>query len=143
MTLTSAPDGDVGRADATSPIERARALRPLIEANAERTEMHGTMTAEVVDAIAEAGLFWLLVPTEVGGLEADAVTALEVFEELAYADGSTGWSAMANITSSAFAAIYTGDAAAEEMFPAGARGIHAGMLGPVGKARRVDGGYRV
>ena len=33
--------------------------------------------------------------------------ALEVFEELAYADGSTGWSVMANVTTSCFAAIYT------------------------------------
>ena len=53
-----------------------------------------------------------------------------MFEELAYADGSTGWSTMANITSSAFAAIYTGDDAAKAMFGADGRGIHAGMLGP-------------
>ena len=43
------------------------------------------------------------------GLEVDVATALAVFEAIAYADGSTGWSAMANITSSCFAAIYTGD----------------------------------
>jgi alkylation response protein AidB-like acyl-CoA dehydrogenase len=142
MTLTSAPDGDVGRAADSSPIERARALRPLIEANAERAELHGTMTAEVVDAVAEAGLFWVLVPAEVGGLEADAVTALEVFEELAYADGSTGWSTMANATTSCFAAIYTGDEAAAAMF-ADRPAVHAGMLGPMGQASRVDGGYVV
>ena len=66
-----------------------------------------------------------------------------VFEALAYADGSTGWSVMANSTSSCFAAIYTGEAAAKAMFTSGGRGIHAGMLGPVGSARRVDGGYQV
>ena len=145
MTVTSAQPGDVHGVTGTaqpSPLERARALRPLIEANAERTELHGTMTAEVVDAIADAGLFWVLVPTEVGGLEADAVTALEVFEELAYADGSTGWSAMANATTSCFAAIYTADEAVEAMFGT-ELGIHAGMLGPMGQATAVDGGYLV
>ena len=50
---------------------------------------------------------------------------------------------MANATSSCFAAIYTGEAAAKAMFGDGARSIHAGMLGPVGKARRVDGGWQV
>jgi len=64
-----------------------------------------------------------------------------VFEELAYADGSTGWSAMANMTSSAMAAIYTSDEAAKVMFNADGRGIHAGMLGPVGTARGDDDGF--
>ena len=41
-----------------------------------------------------------------------------MFEELAYADGSTGWSAMANVTTSCFAAIYTSDDAAKTMFNA-------------------------
>ena len=142
MTLTSEQAGVADGAVDLSPIERARALRPLIEANAERTELHVTMPAEVVDALADAGLFWVLVPTEVGGLEADAVTALEVFEELAYADGSTGWSAMANATTSCFASIYTPDAAVEAMFGTD-MGIHAGMLGPMGQATRVDDGYLV
>ena len=65
-----------------------------------------------------------------------------MFEELAYADGSTGWSTMANATSSCFASIYTSDAA-KTMFHADDLGIHAGMLGPVGTARAVDDGFTV
>src|SRR5689334_15053887 len=124
-------------------VGRARALRPLIEREAARAEADTTTTQVVVDAIAEAELFWLLVPKELGGSEASLAEVLEVFEELAYADGSTGWSVMANITTSCFAAIYTGAEAAAAMFPAGAPGIHAGMLGPAGTARAVDGGYVV
>ena len=82
-------------------------------------------------------------PRELGGAEAGIEDALAVFEELAYADGSTGWSAMANATSSAFAAIYTSDEAAKTMFNADGRGIHAGMLGPVGTARVDDDGFVV
>ena len=127
----------------TNPlVERARALTPLIEAEAERSEHEGTMSPVVVEALREARLFWVLVPAELGGSEADVATSLAVFEELAFADGSTGWSAMANATTSCFAAIYTGDEAVEAMFGAGA-GIHAGMLGPVGEARPVDDGYTV
>jgi alkylation response protein AidB-like acyl-CoA dehydrogenase len=97
----------------------------------------------VVDALRDAELFWILVPRELGGAEASVVDALGVFEELAYADGSTGWSTMANATSSAFAAIYTGDEAAKTMFGPNGRGIHAGMFGPVGTARATDDGFAV
>lgn len=124
-------------------VARARALAPIIEAEADRAEAETTTTQPVVDALAESELFWMLVPEEFGGLGTDVCTALAVFEALAYADGSVGWSAMANSTSSCFAAIYTGEDAAKQMFSGDARGIHAGMLGPVGQARRVDGGYRV
>jgi alkylation response protein AidB-like acyl-CoA dehydrogenase len=124
-------------------VERARALAPLIEAEADQGEHDTTTTGRVVDALADAELFWILVPRELGGAETDAVTALAVFEELARADGSTGWSSMANVTATCFGAIYTGDEAVRALFPEGAPGIVAGMFGPVGQARRVDGGFRV
>jgi indole-3-acetate monooxygenase len=124
-------------------LDRARALAPVIEADADAAERDTTTTTKVVEALKGSELLWSLVPRELGGLETDILTALAVFEEIARADGSTGWSAMANITSSCFAAIYTGDSAAKSMFAEGVRGIHAGMLGPVGTAKRVDGGYLV
>jgi alkylation response protein AidB-like acyl-CoA dehydrogenase len=124
-------------------VEKARALRPLIEHDAAQAEAESSTTDVVVDALAEAELFWILVPRDLGGAEAGIEDALAVFEELAYADGSTGWSAMANVTSSAFAAIYSSDDAAKTMFNADARGIHAGMLGPVGSARAADDGFVV
>ena len=82
-----------------------------------------------------------MVPEDVGGAEAPIETALGVFEELAYADGSTGWSVMANASSSAFAAIYCGDDAAATMFPAGAPGIHAGHVRPGRERDATDDGY--
>ena len=127
----------------TALLDRARALVPVIEAEADLAERDTTTTQPVVDALKDSDLLWSMVPRELGGLETDILTALAVFEEIARADGSTGWSAMANITSSCFAAIYTGEAAAKAMFADGVRGIHAGMLGPVGTAKRVDGGYLV
>lgn len=121
----------------------ARSLTPLIESEAERSEAEGTMTQAVVDAVAEAGLFWIMVPTEVGGLGADIGTCLAVFEELAYADGSAGWSIMANATSSCFAAVYLEDAALDAMFGGDRLAIHGGMFGPVGQATVTDEGYLV
>ena len=71
-------------------VDKARALRPLIEHDAATAEAETSTTKAVVDALAEAELFWMLVPRELGGAEAGIEDALAVFEELAYADGSTG-----------------------------------------------------
>ena len=126
----------------TDALDAARSLTGLIEAEAEAAELAGTMTRPVVDALHEAGLFGLMVPRELGGTEADIGTCLEVFEALAWADGSTGWSHMANATAGAMAAVFTGDEAVEKIFGTGAAmPVIAGMFGPVGSAELVDDGY--
>jgi alkylation response protein AidB-like acyl-CoA dehydrogenase len=135
MAITSPPGIDA--------LDRARELTPLIEAEADEAERAGTLTQPVVDAVADAGLFWLLVPRQLGGLEADTSTSLAVFEEMSRADGSTGWAVMANATSSCFASIYTADEAAAAMFPAAAPGVHAGMFAPVGRGEADGTGYSV
>jgi alkylation response protein AidB-like acyl-CoA dehydrogenase len=125
------------------PLATARSLATLIATEAASGDRGRTLTRPVVDALTAAGLFELMVPRELGGVEADALTTLAVFEELSRADGSTGWSFLANVTTTAFAAAYTGDAAVKEMFGGARPAIHAGMLGPRGEAAQVDGGYRV
>jgi len=127
----------------TDPVATARSLAPLIDAEAAAADSQGSMTPAVVDALSRVGLFGLLVPNCLGGYEADAVTTLAVFEELSRADGSTGWSFLANATTTAFAAAYTGDAAVAAMFAGPGPAIHAGMLGPRGEAKTVEGGYLV
>lgn len=124
-------------------LTTARQLAQLIEAEADATEAAGTLTRRVVDALSDSGLFLLLVPKVLGGIEADAPTTLAVFEELTRADPSTGWSFLANTSTSGFAGAFCGDAAVQAMFPAGQVVTHAGMLGPRGHAAPVPGGYRV
>lgn len=125
----------------TDALGAARSVTPLIEAEAEAAEFAGTMTEPVVDALHESGLFALMVPRELGGAEADIATCLEVFELLAWADGSTGWSHMANATATAFAAVFTGEEAVSTIFSGDRTPVVAGMFGPVGSAELVDGRY--
>lgn len=125
------------------PLAVARSLAPLIEREAAESERAGTLSLATVAALADAGLFDLMIPRELDGTESDAVTTLAVFEELSRADASTGWSFLANATTSAFAATYTGDAAVKEMFGGERPVIHAGMLGPRGEAKQVEGGFQV
>jgi len=125
----------------TDALAAARSVTALIEAEAEAAELAGTMTEPVVDALHHAGLFALMVPRELGGAEADIATCLEVFEILAWADGSTGWSHMANATATAFAAVFTGAEAVTTIFSGDRTPVVAGMFGPVGSAELVDGRY--
>ena len=75
----------------TDPLTGARALRLLIESEAELVEQNATMTPAVVDALVGTGLFRLLVPGEFDGFEASPSTIIDVCEELSYADGAVGW----------------------------------------------------
>ena len=66
---------------AADPLAAAKALRPLIEAEADACDRGLTLTKPVLDAFTEANLWHLLVPKEFGGLEAGTDTVLDVFEE--------------------------------------------------------------
>lgn len=139
MTQTLDP-----RADAPADlVAAARGLTPLIGAEADAMEQQRGITEPVVRGLADSGIFWMLVPREWGGGGLGIVDALKVIEELARADGSTGWAVMANAFSTGIAAGFLGDAGAREIFAGEEPGITAGMILPTGTGVRVDGGYRV
>src|SRR6266540_7563963 len=72
-------------------VEVARRLAPDIAAAATQIEEERRLTAPVVQALTEAGLFRMLVPASLGGAELDLITFAEVIEEIAKADASTAW----------------------------------------------------
>ena len=126
----------------TNLIQVIRGLRPLIETEAIATDQGSTLSAPLVEAFADAGLFHLMVPASLGGLEADTDTILEVLAEASFADGSVGWSLMANINSTAYVAYIEPEAAQDVV--AQPTGCVAGMFGPMGGlAHKVDGGFEV
>lgn len=129
----------------TSQIDlraEARALRPLVEAEADRTDETLTLTAPVVEAFEKSGLFHLMVPRALGGQEADCATIIDVFEELAHQDGSIGWSHMANASSTAYCA-FLDPARAQEMVGHRPGSVFAGQFAPRGQIERDEGGFRV
>jgi alkylation response protein AidB-like acyl-CoA dehydrogenase len=115
----------------------------MVESAAAATERSGVLDQQVAQALLDAGLLHALVPQELGGGALDITGAIEVFEELARQDGSTGWSVMAAAASTAFAAIYTSDEIAASLFGDGRRPVMAGQLSPRGRAVAHDGGYEV
>jgi len=123
-------------------LSQARALRPLIEAEAEATDRALTLTRPLVDAFARTHLFHLMVPRELGGLDADSDVLLDVFEELAYADGSVGWSLMANASATSYVAFLDPGVAAQ-IVEGRPESCIAGQFSPNGRLSREGSGYRV
>lgn len=128
----------------SSLLDRARALAPLVEAAAEQMEETRRLDEGVAGALVDAGLLHALVPTSLGGAGLGIVETIEIYEELARQDGSTGWSAMAAGASTAFAAAYASDDVVADLFGGGRRPVMAGQLSPKGRAVATgDGRFEV
>ena len=76
---------------ASGPVDRARALAPLIAAEADEIERTRRLTPKVVSALIENGLYKSLLPRSIGGFESTPLVFMEMLEEVAKADASTAW----------------------------------------------------
>ncbi len=124
-------------------LAAARAIAPALAARAETDEANGTLTADTLSLLDQAGMFGLKVPAAVGGAEADPVAQLLVLEELARANISAAWCVMVGTTGAGVAAAYLPDEAMATVFGGGGLPKFAGVVVPSGKAEPVDGGYRL
>jgi indole-3-acetate monooxygenase len=121
-------------------VQRAREFAPELAAAAAEIECRRELPEPVVAALVERGFFRLLLPGSLGGAELLPASFVPVIEEIAKADASTAW-CLNQASGCSMTAAYLEPAAAREIF-GGPRGILAWGPGP-GKARVVDGGYRV
>jgi alkylation response protein AidB-like acyl-CoA dehydrogenase len=121
-------------------LERARAFVSELAAAAPEFERQRQLPESVVAAMVEHGFFRMLLPRSIGGAELLPAPYVRVVEEIAKGDASAAWSLNQGAGCSMTAA-YLDPAVAKEIF-GGPRGILAWGPGP-GKARIVEGGYRV
>ena len=126
--------------DDTILAERAKALVPLLDAEAEFADNDGELSPAAVAALHRDGLLKLWVPEKLGGAELDPVHSLEVLENLSYADASAGWVTMAANLSIGTAGAYLSDHAVAELWGDGRQPVIAGQGTRPGTAKIVDGG---
>ena len=124
------------------PLEVARALAPRIRVRAPEIEAGRQLPPDLVLELANAGLFKVALPVAEGGLGADVLTALRVIEEVARADGSTGWCVAMGINTFRQSAQLAPEVR-RELFFGDPIGISAGSARERGRAVAVPGGYRV
>ena len=96
-------------------VERARALQPLILSEADETDRTRRLTAPVVSALIENGLYRSLLPQSFGGAEAPLEIFMQMQEEIAKADASTAW-CLGQCSVCAMTAAYLDPDAANEIF---------------------------
>jgi alkylation response protein AidB-like acyl-CoA dehydrogenase len=117
-------------------------LEPLIRSTADEAEAARRYPERVMHAMADAGIFRMLVPCAAGGDELDPITLLDVVEEISRWDGSAGWLAMIG----SGAGFITGFVSADvgRAIFADRYACLAGNLGsPSARASVVPGGYRI
>lgn len=95
-TAPAASSGTVPSGTGPAPstaelVERTRAIRPLLAANAGQGEADRRVTDESIKAMTDAGLFKIAVPKRYGGYETSVRTMLEVSAAVGEADGGTAW----------------------------------------------------
>jgi len=127
---------------AAAPLDLARALAPRIRARADEIEAARQLPHDLVMDIAQAGLFKVGLSVDEGGLGADILTTLQVIEEVARADGSTGWCVAMGINTFRQSAQFAPEVR-RKLFHSDPVGISAGSANPRGRAIAVPGGYRV
>jgi len=121
-------------------LERARRLAPLLERAAPQMERERQLTAEVVAALHDAGLYRLLLPRTYGGAELAPADFVEVIEEIAKADASTAW-CLGQAGGCAMVAAYLDPPVARAVFGPRDAVLAYGPPNSSGRALPVDGGY--
>jgi alkylation response protein AidB-like acyl-CoA dehydrogenase len=122
-------------------LQAARALRTTIRATRQETEEARCLAPQVVEGLVDAGFCRLAVPASLGGHEAEPGIALQIYEELAWADASVAWIVWNNQLVG-LASRYSSDAVRTELF-SDARRLFANSTRPSGRAVAVEGGFRV
>jgi alkylation response protein AidB-like acyl-CoA dehydrogenase len=122
-------------------VRRASELVPVLRKNAVWAEENRRIHDESIEALADAGIFRLRVPTRYGGYEADTRTLVDVATELGRADGSTSWTASVYWIPTWMACLFP-DAVQDEVFSTPDVRV-CGTLSPSGMAAPVDGGVVV
>lgn len=123
-------------------LDAARRLEPTIAKRAAEIESARRIPRDLLDELTAAGCFRALTPTSHGGLGADLPSAMRIFEALARADASVGWTVMIGGTSW-IDLVGLPRAAFDELFAPGRNVIFAGAFSPSGSIAAVAEGYRV
>jgi indole-3-acetate monooxygenase len=123
-------------------IEAARRLAPIVARRAAEVERTRRTPRDLLDALVAAGCFRVLRPASHGGLGADLPSGMKIFEALARADASVGWTVMIGGTSWIDLAGLP-RATFDELFTSGHTGIVAGVFSPAGSITAAGDAYRV
>lgn len=139
---TAVPETGGGDMPGAAYLERARAIGPELARAAVEIEQRRELPEPIVEALAQSGLFRLLLPRSLGGAELPPAAYVPVIEEIARHDASAAW-CLGQACGCTMSAAYLKPEVAREIF-GGPRGIVAwGPPGPAEARAAASGGYRL
>src|SRR5499427_10618000 len=129
--------------DAQPLVQAAAALRPVLRDYREEIAHEQRLPQALAEQLHAAGFYCMVIPRELGGLQADPLTYLRVVELLAEGAGSVGWN-VANNGVGQLITLGLPDEGVHELYAHGADTVIAGTaVQGGGQAVSVQGGYRV
>ncbi|MCO5794476.1 MAG: acyl-CoA dehydrogenase family protein [Blastomonas sp.] len=116
-------------------------LLPGIAARGDEIEEARRLPADIAQSLARAGVFNMVRPKSLAGLEMAPLDLVGVLHAIARAEASTGWCAMIGATTAINAAYLPHDVAAEVY--ADPHSITGGVFAPMGRADDMGDHYKV
>jgi 3-hydroxy-9,10-secoandrosta-1,3,5(10)-triene-9,17-dione monooxygenase len=124
-------------------VERAEVLLPRLRDRAADTEELRRLPPETERDLHESGLFRIVQPKRVGGAELDYVALVDCAAILGCADASVAWN-LANLASHHWMLGMFDKRAQDLVWDKDANALIASsFIFPAGRARKVEGGYRL
>ncbi|HYH42374.1 MAG TPA: acyl-CoA dehydrogenase family protein [Burkholderiales bacterium] len=124
-------------------LDRARKLKPVLASRARAAEALRRIPDETIADLHASGLFRILQPRRVGGLELPYDAIVRVTAILAQGCGSTAW-VTANLANHDFMLALWPREAQDEVWLGDARAlIGSALMFPPGHATKVPGGYKL
>ncbi len=120
----------------TDPLDmvlRAQAFATVVKARADEMEQVRRMPADLARSMADLGVYRMLRPKSIDGLECSPEVFLKTIEILAAADASCAWCAMIGATSGIYSAYLAPDLA-REIYGKGNEILTGGVFAPMGQA---------
>ncbi len=132
-----------GPPDFAELLARAEALVPVLRERAGRTEELRRLPDDTLEDLHRTGLFRILQPRRVGGSELPFRSIVELVAVIGRGCGSTAW-VLANLAAHHWLLGMWPKEAQDEIWGESPDNlIGSALIFPRGRARRVEGGYRV
>jgi indole-3-acetate monooxygenase len=119
--------------DQVKILSLAQGLAPAIKSQADAMEAARRMPAAMARSLADIGVYRMLRPSNIGGLECSPAEFLQTIEALGEAEASAGWCAMIGATSGVYSAYLPKDIA-REVYGEGNEILTGGVFAPMGQA---------
>ncbi len=140
MSQPTGPDAD--RDGFAAVAARAAAIVPQLRDRAARTEQMRRLPPETERDLHDAGLFRIVQPKRVGGFEFDYVALVDCAEIIGHGDASVAWN-LGNLASHHWMLAMFDKRAQDLVWKDPNVLIASSFIFPAGRARRVEGGYKL